>query len=1037
MPSARPGSLKDPEIADLFNKHDPEKIFEDLREIGHGSFGAVYYARCNLNKEIVAIKKMSYTGKQSQEKWQDILKEIRFLRQLNNPNTIEYKGCYLRESTAWLVMEYCVGSASDIIEVHKKPLHEDEIAAICLGVLSGLSYLHSLGRIHRDIKAGNILLTDMGVVKLADFGSAAIKCPANSFVGTPYWMAPEVILAMDEGQYDGKVDVWSLGITCIELAERKPPYFNMNAMSALYHIAQNESPTLPKNDWSDTFCNFVDLCLKKMPAERPSSAKLLQHSYVTRPRSETVLLELIARTKSAVRELDNLNYRKMKKILMVDTCETESAVGDTDDQQDDHAGGDSSKSNSITSEHSIHSVGVSAASSQSSSSNSIPAAAQNHHHIGAHHQQQVAAAAVAAAMHHQQELQKQHLSNWSNAQQQQQSGGSACGAVSRNSSRHRNLPPLPNIMHTMNNNVTPTNSASVVPAPAPPLSVMPHLGAALGHGNTGAGGMGGGGSSTGGSPAGGDHRLTGIQPRYLSTPAAQAAVYAATSSSSQQAISNAVNDHGPNNFATIRTTSIVTKQQKEHMQEEMHEQMSGYKRMRREHQATLLKLEEKCKVEMETHKSALDKEYDNLLHNFTRELERLEAKHQQDSERRAKQTTAAEKKLHKEITLKQEGDRKVFDLNRKKEYKANKERWKRELSMDESTPKRQRDLTLQSQKDNLKQHEAQEEQRMLQAQKQYIELEMRKFKRRRMILLHELEDQLLRDELSKKQQQLEQAHGMLLKHHEKTQELEYRQQKSVHQLREEQINKQHDTELHNQKDYMDRIKKELLRKHALELRQQPKSLKQKELQIRKQFRETCKTQTKQYKRYKAQVLQTTPKEQQKEVIKQLKEEKHRKLTLLGEQYEQSIADMFQSQSYKLDESQVIECQRTNEQLEYELDMLTAYQNKNKKQAQEQRDRERRELENRVSVRRGLLENKMDAELQQFNLERAERLRMKHEKHAKELEAFDNESIALGFSTLSLTEVSRETYPDEEGSLSGSMISLAHSNSSTSFPAGSL
>ncbi|XP_016949509.1 serine/threonine-protein kinase Tao isoform X1 [Drosophila biarmipes] len=1000
MPSARPGSLKDPEIADLFNKHDPEKIFEDLREIGHGSFGAVYYARCNLTKEIVAIKKMSYTGKQSQEKWQDILKEIRFLRQLNHPNTIEYKGCYLRESTAWLVMEYCVGSASDIIEVHKKPLHEDEIAAICLGVLSGLSYLHSLGRIHRDIKAGNILLTDNGVVKLADFGSAAIKCPANSFVGTPYWMAPEVILAMDEGQYDGKVDVWSLGITCIELAERKPPYFNMNAMSALYHIAQNESPTLPKNDWSDAFCSFVELCLKKMPAERPSSAKLLTHAYVTRPRSDTVLLELIARTKSAVRELDNLNYRKMKKILMVDTCETESAVGDVDDQQDDHAGGDSSKSNSITSEHSIHSVGVSAASSQSSSSNSIPAAAQNHHHIAAHHHQQAASAAVAAAMHHHHHThQQQPPPSWPSGQQSQVVVPP--GAVSRNSSRHRTRPPLPNIMHSMNNNVTPTNSASVVPAPAPapvpppPISVLPHLGA-MGHVGS-----------------------------------------FASSASSQQAISNAVNDHGPNNFATIRTTSIVTKQQKEHMQEEMHEQMSGYKRMRREHQAHLLKLEEKCKVDMEAHKTALDKEYDTLLHNFTRDLERLETKHQQDVERRAKQTSAAEKKLHKEITLKQEGDRKVYDQNRKKEYKANKERWKRELSMDESTPKRQRDLTLQSQKDNLKQHEAQEEQRMLQAQKQYIELEMRKFKRKRMIMQHEHEDQQLRDELGKKEQQLEQAHAMLLKHHEKTQELEYRQQKSVHQLREEQINKQHDTELHNQKDYMDRIKKELVRKHAVELRQQPKSLKQKELQIRKQFRETCKTQTKQYKRYKAQVLQTTPKEQQKEVIKQLKEEKHRKLTLLGEQYEQSIADMFQSQSYKLDESQVIECQRTHEQLEYELEMLTAYQNKNKKQAQEQRDRERRELENRVSVRRGLLENKMDAELQQFNQERAERLRMKHEKHTKELEAFDNESIALGFSTLSLIEVSREAYADEEGSLSGSMISLAHSNSSTSFPAGSL
>ena len=137
-----------------------------------------------------------------------------------------------------LVMEYCLGSASDIIEVHKAPLREDEISAICSGVLNGLHYLHSQLRIHRDIKAGNILLTDSGDIKLADFGSAAIASPANSFVGTPYWMAPEVILAMDEGQYDGKVDVWSLGITCIELAERKPPYFNMNAMSALYHIAQ-------------------------------------------------------------------------------------------------------------------------------------------------------------------------------------------------------------------------------------------------------------------------------------------------------------------------------------------------------------------------------------------------------------------------------------------------------------------------------------------------------------------------------------------------------------------------------------------------------------------------------------------------------------------------------------------------------------------------------------------------------------------------------------------------------------------------------
>lgn len=127
----------------------------------------------------------------------------------------------------------------------------------------------------------------------------------------------------------------------------------------------------------------------------------------------------------------------------------------------------------------------------------------------------------------------------------------------------------------------------------------------------------------------------------------------------------------------------------------MHEQMSGYKRMRREHQSALIKLEERCKLEMEAHKSNLDKEYEVLLQTFSRELERLQARHQQDLERKLKANNAAEKKLQKDIVARQENDKKAFDTHRKKEYKANKERWKRELSMDESTPKRQRDATLQ------------------------------------------------------------------------------------------------------------------------------------------------------------------------------------------------------------------------------------------------------------------------------------------------------------------------------------------------------
>ncbi|KAL1501772.1 hypothetical protein ABEB36_007037 [Hypothenemus hampei] len=902
-PVPRPGSLRDPDIAELFFKHDPEKIFEDLREIGHGSFGAVYYARCLISKEIVAIKKMSFSGKQSLEKWQDILKEIRFLKKLKHSNTIEYKGCYLKDNTAWLVMEYCLGSASDIIEVHKRPLREEEISAICEGVLKGLSYLHEFGRIHRDVKAGNILLTENGTVKLADFGSASIKCPANSFVGTPYWMAPEVILAMDEGQYDGKVDVWSLGITCIELAERKPPYFNMNAMSALYHIAQNDSPTLSSNEWSDVFKHFVEACLQKSVQCRPSSQQLLSHIFVARQRSPSVLIDLIQRTKAAVRDLDNLNYRKMKKILMIDNCETESNIDslpDVDDAPEEPTAGDSSKSNSVTSEHSVHSVGVSA-SSQSSSTNSLPAGVED--------------------------------------------------GMAR---RHR-----------------PINHAAAA----------------------------------------------------------------------------ALNEHSAgNNFATIRTTSIVTKQQKEHMQEEMHEQMSGYKRMRREHQSALMKLEDKCRMEMESHKNQLDKEYDALLANFSKELEKLQTRHQQELERKAKQSAASEKKLIKEITGRQDNDRKAFEAHRKKEYKANKERWKRELSQDDSTPKRQRDATLQTHKDNLKQVDAQEERRLLIGQKAELDLELRKFRRKRLLTYHQLEQNLLRQELHKRQQQLEQAHAMLLRHHEKTQELEYRQQKAVHALREEQVKNQHDTELANQQEYMKRTEREMRKKHALEIKQQPKSLKQKEMMVRKQFRETCKVQTKQYKALKAQILQTTPKEHQKAVIKKLKEEQRRKLALLGDQYEQSIAEMLQKQCIKLDESQELQCQQMHERLEYELEILIAYQSKNKMQAQAQRDREKKELQERVDLRKSLLEQKMSAENQRFIEERSERIRILHDKQEKELEDFDNESVRQGFSSLaiaemlkcdfSLGEMSRVDF-DGETSLSGSMLSLAHSNSSTSFPPNSV
>ncbi|CAG0885667.1 unnamed protein product [Darwinula stevensoni] len=893
MPNApRPGSLRDPGVAELFDHDDPEKIFEDLREIGHGSFGAVYYARNVVTKEIVAIKKMSYVGKQSQEKWQDILKEIQFIEQLNHRNCINYKGCYLKEHTVWLVMEYCLGSASDILEVHKRPLKEDEISAICQDVLQGLEYLHANVRIHRDIKAGNILLTESGLVKLADFGSASIRCPANSFVGTPYWMAPEVILAMDEGQYDGRVDVWSLGITCIELAERKPPYFNMNAMSALYHIAQNDSPSLASGEWSGVFRNFVDTCLQKEPRDRPTASQLLGHGFVRRPRAPNVILDLIQRTKVAVRDLDNLNYRKMKKILMVDAFENDSNVGEVeaDSAEDETQRDDSSKSNSLTSETSC---GIS---SQNSSTNSIP----------------------------------------------------------------------PNQQH--------------------------------------------------------DDGYPGVYRRKGTSG------------------SNSLNDGtvgAVNNFATLRTMSMVNKEHKEHRQEEHREQLSVYKRMRKEHQGALLKLEERCRLEMEQHKNSLDKEYEALLQQFSKELERLQIRHQNELERRVKMNSSQERKLSKMINEKQDLEKKSFQTQSKKDYKQNKERWKKEVYDDESTPKKHKDATFQSHKENLKQLEAARHQSLQQTHRDYLELEVRRFRRRRLLEYHKVQQDLLREELSKRQAQLEEAHKMLLRHHSVTQSLETKQQVAVHSLKEEQLKRQHKTELQNQEEYMIRALRDLRKKHALQIKQQPKSLKQKELQIRRQFRETCKIQTKQYKALKAQVLATTPKEQQKNVIKAMKEEQRRKLAALGEQYEQSIAEMLQKQSIRLDESHDMEARELQESLERERELLLAYQSRNRMSFESQENRERAELQERVSVRRALLEQKMEEETQQFHQEKSERVRLLHERQARELDDFDSESTRLGFSVLAIAEQGLDTSSllsaaeYASGDVSSSTFNLAHSHSTSS------
>uniref|UniRef100_A0A667I2B0 Serine/threonine-protein kinase TAO3 n=1 Tax=Lynx canadensis TaxID=61383 RepID=A0A667I2B0_LYNCA len=859
------GVPKDPGIADLFYKDDPEELFIDLHEIGHGSFGAVYFATNAHTNEVVAVKKMSYSGKQANEKWQDILKEVKFLQQLKHPNTIEYKGCYLKEHTAWLVMEYCLGSASDLLEVHKKPLQEVEIAAITHGALQGLAYLHSHALIHRDIKAGNILLTEPGQVKLADFGSASMASPANSFVGTPYWMAPEVILAMDEGQYDGKVDIWSLGITCIELAERKPPLFNMNAMSALYHIAQNDSPTLQSNEWTDSFRRFVDYCLQKIPQERPTSAELLRHDFVRRDRPLRVLIDLIQRTKDAVRELDNLQYRKMKKILFQETRNGPLNESQEDEEDSEHGASLIREMDSLGSNHSIPSVSVSTG-SQSSSVNSM------------------------------QEVMEENSSE-------------------------------PVLMH---DDESPVNSSSSVVPKKDHVFIRDEAG----HGD----------------------------PRPEPRP-------------TQSVQSQALHYRNRERFATIKSASLVTRQIHEHEQEnELREQMSGYKRMRRQHQKQLIALENKLKAEMDEHRLKLQKEVETHANNSSIELEKLAKKQVAIIEKEAKVAAADEKKFQQQILAQQKKDLTTFLESQKKQYKICKEKIKEEMNEDHSTPKKEKQERISKHKENLQHTQAEEEAHLLTQQRLYYDKNCRFFKRKIMIKRHEVEQQNIREELNKKRTQKEMEHAMLIRHDESTRELEYRQLHTLQKLRMDLIRLQHQTELENQLEYNKRRERELHRKHVMELRQQPKNLKAMEMQIKKQFQDTCKVQTKQYKALKNHQLEVTPKNEHKTILKTLKDEQTRKLAILAEQYEQSINEMMASQALRLDEAQEAECQALRLQLQQEMELLNAYQSKIKMQTEAQHERELQKLEQRVSLRRAHLEQKIEEELAALQKERSERIK---------------------------------------------------------------
>ncbi|XP_064875379.1 TRAF2 and NCK-interacting protein kinase-like isoform X1 [Oncorhynchus nerka] len=308
---------------DLSALRDPAGIFELVELVGNGTYGQVYKGRHVKTGQLAAIKVMDVTGDEEEE----IKAEINMLKKYSHHRNIAtYYGAFVKKNPPgiddqlWLVMEFCgAGSVTDLIKNTKgNSLKEEWTAYICREILRGLTHLHQHKVIHRDIKGQNVLLTENAEVKLVDFGVSAqldrTVGRRNTFIGTPYWMAPEVIACDEnpEATYDFKSDLWSLGITAIEMAEGAPPLCDMHPMRALFLIPRNPAPRLKSKKWSKKFQSFIESCLVKSHGQRPSTEQLLKHPFIRElPNERQIRIQLkdhIDRTKKKRGERDETEY---------------------------------------------------------------------------------------------------------------------------------------------------------------------------------------------------------------------------------------------------------------------------------------------------------------------------------------------------------------------------------------------------------------------------------------------------------------------------------------------------------------------------------------------------------------------------------------------------------------------------------------------------------------------------------------------------------------------------------------------------------
>lgn len=270
---------------------DPRTYLDHYIKIGEGSTGIVCIATVKTTGKLVAVKKMDLRKQQRREL---LFNEVVIMRDYHHENVVEMYNSYLVGDELWVVMEFLEGGALTDIVTHTR-MNEEQIATVCLSVLKALSVLHSQGVIHRDIKSDSILLTHDGRVKLSDFGFCAQVSKEvqrrKSLVGTPYWMAPELISRLP---YGPEVDIWSLGIMVIEMVDGEPPYFNEPPLKAMKMIRDNLPPKLKNlHKVSPLLKGFLDRMLVRDPAQRASASELLKHPFLTKAGPPSCIVPLM------------------------------------------------------------------------------------------------------------------------------------------------------------------------------------------------------------------------------------------------------------------------------------------------------------------------------------------------------------------------------------------------------------------------------------------------------------------------------------------------------------------------------------------------------------------------------------------------------------------------------------------------------------------------------------------------------------------------------------------------------------------------